>query len=62
MYPNVTCNETYVGQTDRRIKESIMDHIQKETKIHIDENTLVKVRRPTYGKMILKSSMVIIVV
>ena len=62
MYPNVTCNETYVGQTDRRIKESIMDHIKKETKIHIDENTLVKVRRPTYGKMILKSSMVIIVV
>ena len=36
MYPNVTCNETYVGQTDRRIKESIMDHIKKETKIHID--------------------------
>ena len=24
--PNVTCNETCVGETDRRIKERIMDH------------------------------------
>ena len=24
--PNVTCNEKYVGETDRKIKECIMDH------------------------------------
>ena len=27
--PNATCNETYVGETDRRIKE------RKGTKVHI---------------------------
>ena len=29
--PNTTCNNTYVGETDRRIKERIMDHIMDKS-------------------------------
>ena len=28
--PNVTCNETYVGETDRRIKERIIDRNKRD--------------------------------
>ena len=27
---NVTCNETYVGETDRRIKEHVIDHSKRD--------------------------------
>ena len=33
--PNVTCNETYVGETDRRIKEHIMDHNKGDKNSHL---------------------------
>ena len=33
--PNVTCNETYAGETDRRIKERIMDHNKREKSSHL---------------------------
>ena len=29
-YPNVTCNETYVGETDRRIDECSIDHNKRD--------------------------------
>ena len=32
--PNVTCNKTYVGETDRKIKECIIDH-NKVAKVYI---------------------------
>ena len=28
--PNVTCNETYVGETERRIEECVMDHNKRD--------------------------------
>ena len=33
--PNVTCNETYVEETDRRIKERIMDHNKSDKSLHL---------------------------
>ena len=33
--PNVTCNETHVGETDRRIKECIMDHNKRDKSSHL---------------------------
>ena len=30
--PNKTCNEDYVGETDRRIEERIMDHKKRDKK------------------------------
>ena len=33
--PNVTYNETYVGETDRRIKELIMDHNKRDKSSHL---------------------------
>ena len=33
--PNLTCNKTHAGETDRRIKERIMDHDKKETSLHL---------------------------
>ena len=32
--PNVTCNDRYVGETDRRIRKRIMDD-NKRNKVHI---------------------------
>ena len=32
--PNVTCNDRYVGQTDRRIRKRIIDD-NKRNKVHI---------------------------
>ena len=32
---NVTCNETYVGETDRRIKEHIIDHNKRHKSSHL---------------------------
>ena len=32
--PNVTCNKTYAGETDRKIKECIIDH-NKVAKVYI---------------------------
>ena len=32
--PNVTCNETYAGETDKRIKERIMDHNKRDKSSH----------------------------
>ena len=29
--PNVTYNKTFVGETDRKIKECIMDHNKRQT-------------------------------
>ena len=28
--PNVTCNETYVGETETRIEERVMDHNKRD--------------------------------
>ena len=33
--PNVTCNETYVGETYRRIKERIIDHNKRDKCSHL---------------------------
>ena len=33
--PNVTCSKIYVGETDRRIKERIMDHNKKAKGSHL---------------------------
>ena len=33
--PNATCNKTYVGKTDRRIKERIMDHKKRDKSLHL---------------------------
>ena len=33
--PNVICNETYVGETDRRIKEDIMDQNKRDKSSHL---------------------------
>ena len=33
--PNATCNDTYVGETDRRIKERIMDHNKRNKSSHL---------------------------
>ena len=33
--PNVTCNEIYVQETDRRIKEHIMDHNKRGKTSHL---------------------------
>ena len=33
--PNATCNETYVGEKDRRIKECIMDHNKRNKSSHL---------------------------
>ena len=33
--PNATCNDTYVGETDRRIKERIMDHNKRDKSSHL---------------------------
>ena len=32
---NVTCNETYVGETNRRIKERIVDHNKRDKSLHL---------------------------
>ena len=32
---NVTCNETHVAETDRRIKERIIDHNEREKSSHL---------------------------
>ena len=33
--PSATCNDTYVGETDRRIKERIMDHNKRDKSSHL---------------------------
>ena len=33
--PNVTCNETYVGETDKKIKERKMDHNKRHKSSHL---------------------------
>ena len=33
--PNVTCNKTHVGETDRRIKERIIDHNKRDKSSHL---------------------------
>ena len=33
--PNVTCNETYVAETDRRIRERIIDHNEGDKSSHL---------------------------
>ena len=33
--PNVTCNKTYVGETNRRIKERIIDHNKRDKNLHL---------------------------
>ena len=33
--PNVTCNETYVGEPDKRIKERIMNHYKSDKSLHL---------------------------
>ena len=33
--PNVTCNKTHVGETDRRIKERIIDHNKRDKSLHL---------------------------
>ena len=33
--PNVTCNKTFVGETDRKIKECIMDHNKRDKRSHL---------------------------
>ena len=33
--PNVTCNKTYVGETDRRIKERIIDRNKRDKSSHL---------------------------
>ena len=33
--PNVTCNETHVGETDRGIKERIIDHNKRGKSSHL---------------------------
>ena len=33
--PNLTCNKTHAGETDRRIKERIMDHNKKVNRLHL---------------------------
>ena len=35
---NVTCNETHVGETDRRIKERIIDHNEREISSHLPKH------------------------
>ena len=34
-WSNATCNDTYVGETDRRIKERIMDHNKRDKKLRL---------------------------
>ena len=33
--PNETCKKTYVGKTDRRIKERIMEHKKRDKSSHL---------------------------
>ena len=33
--PNATCNNAYVGEADRRIKERIMDHNKRDKSSHL---------------------------
>ena len=33
--PNVACNEKYVGETDRKIKELTMDHNKRDKSLHL---------------------------
>ena len=33
--PNQTCTEGYIGETDRRIKERIIDHNKRDKNLHI---------------------------
>ena len=33
--PNVTCNETYVGETDRSINERLIDHNKRGKSSHL---------------------------
>ena len=33
--PNQTCTEDYIGETDRRIKERIIDHNKRDKNSHI---------------------------
>ena len=33
--PKATCNDIYVGETDRRIKERIMDHNKRDKSSHL---------------------------
>ena len=33
--PNVSCNETYVGETYMRIKEDIMNHNKRDKSSHV---------------------------
>ena len=37
--PNVTCNEIYVGETDSRIKECIIDHNKRGKSSHLLKHT-----------------------
>ena len=33
--PNITCNKRYVGETDRKIEERIMDHNKRDKNSHL---------------------------
>ena len=37
--PNKTCNKTYVGETDKRIKERITDHNKRDKSSHLLKHT-----------------------
>ena len=37
--PEDTCNETYIGETKRRIQERIIDHNKRDKKSHILQHT-----------------------
>ena len=57
--PNVTCNETYVGKTDRKINKHITDNNKRDRSMHQLKHAHES-KTTMYGKIILKSSTVII--
>ena len=49
-YPQNDCNESYIGETEWRFEERIIDHNKRDKKSHIYK--VVKIVIPTFGLII----------
>ena len=47
--PDKTCNEDYVGKTDRRIEERIMDHNKRDKNFHLLKHSREKDHQHVWG-------------
>ena len=47
--PDKTCNEDYVGETDRRIEERIMDHNKRDKNSHLLKHSRKKNHQHVWG-------------